>query len=155
MGKLRRRFADCLVEYARYVAWLNAAPEPVHTGKGKPPPPGRERRKDIEQVLGEIPLPEIYGGEYLVAVLFRIGPIRKEEPISDEDIGHWERRRGVELAPWEADILVEMSRAYMSQMHAASKMAAPPPWPPAVKMWKYVTDKINAPQEAPRNGRSQ
>lgn len=105
----------------------------------------RKRREDIEDVLGYLPMPDLDGADYLVTVLFRIGPSVGEKPISEQDICFWEQRRGIELAPWQADAIVDMSRAYMSESYAAEKMSAPPPWPKAVKMWKYVTDKINTP----------
>lgn len=100
-------------------------------------------------------MPEVEGVDHLASILFRVGPVRKEEPITEQDLESWERRRGIELAPWQADLLVDASRAYLSEMHAARKISAAPPWPPAIKMWKYVTDHINAPKKEPQDGRSQ
>lgn len=106
-------------------------------------------------MLGYLPLPEVEDCQHIIDILFKVGPVKREEPISELDLEGWERRRGVQLSPWYADTLIEMSRAYLSEQYSASKVSAPPPWPRAVKMWKYVTDKIHAPQEKAKNGRSQ
>lgn len=103
------------------------------------------RRKDIEEVLGEIEAPRISGGEYLIETLFAVGPVRAEGPLYEEHLQAWERRRGIELAPWEADLLLDLSRAYLTEMHDAREWATLPPWPPAVKMWKYVRDQLGTP----------
>mgnify|MGYP006895663923 CR=1 FL=1 len=103
------------------------------------------RRKDIEEVLGRIEAPAVKGGEYLLDILFKVGPVRGEGPLYEEHLEAWERRRGIELHPWQADVLLEASQAYLSEMHAARDYNALPPWPPAVKMWKYVRDQLNGP----------
>lgn len=77
-------------------------------------------------------------GAHLVQILFKIGPARAEAPIDEAAIEIYERRRGIELEPWQADALVLMSKAYLGEVHAAQKNDAPPPWPEAVKMWHYV-----------------
>lgn len=125
----------------RFAAWLNATPE-APDANGKPGPAGGPRREDIERVLGYLPLPPLNAGQYLVDVLFRVGPVDKEAPINEAALEVWERRRGIALSPWEADTLVDMSRAYLAEMYAARQWAAMPPYPPAVKMWKYVRDQL-------------
>lgn len=101
------------------------------------------RRLDIEEVLGEIEAPQVDHGQYLLDVLFDVGPVRGEGPLYEEHLEPWERRRGVELHPWEADMVLDLSRAYLTEMHAAREWNALPCWPPAVKMWKYVRDQLN------------
>lgn len=101
----------------------------------------RMRRLDIEEILGSIPMPEV-DGVHLVEILFKVGPVKAETSISEADLEPYERRRGIELAPWQADLLVRMSQAYLSEMHAAQKHDAPPPWPEAVKMWQYVRNSV-------------
>lgn len=100
-------------------------------------------------------MPDSCGCDYLVEILFRIGPVIAEGPVKEADIEGWEKRRGVQLTPWQADTIIDMSRAYLGEMHTARQMSAPAPWPKAIKMWKYVTENINAPQEKPRNGNRQ
>lgn len=103
------------------------------------------RRLDIEEVLGRVPAPAVPEGQYLIDILFAVGPIRNEGPIHEEHLQPWEARRGIELHPWQADLLLEMSRAYLAEMHRAREWNALPPWPPARNMWKYVRDQINGP----------
>lgn len=123
------------------------------------------RRLEVEEVLGRVPMPDIGAGKFLVDILFQVGPTRADGPLEESALEPWERRRGIELAPWHADAILAMSRAYMAESHRASHWNAFPPWPPAVKMWKYVRDHKNAPalkaglkepiKEHPRNGNRQ
>lgn len=97
-------------------------------------------------MLGYVPEPDLNGGGYLVEVLFQIGPAHGEAPLAERDLEPWERRRGIMLEPWEADALVGMSQSYLAESYSARTQSALPPWPGAVKMWRYVCDKINAPK---------
>lgn len=103
------------------------------------------RRLDIEEVLGEVEAPRLSGGMHLIEVLFKVGPVRGDGPLYEEHLEAWERRRGIELEPWEADLVLDLSRAYLTEMHDARDWAALPPWPPARNMWKYVRDQLNGP----------
>lgn len=103
---------------------------------------------DIEDILDDVPMPDLTAGEYLLDILFYIGPVRGELPLSEDDFDSWERRRGIELEPWEAEQLVHLSRAYMNEMQEARSISALAPWPKAQKMWKYVTDQKHAKQQA-------
>lgn len=78
---------------------------------------------------------------YLIDLLFKVGPIRGEMPLVDENLEPWERRRGLKLSPWQADLVLDMSKAYMSEMHMAKDISALCPWPKARNMWKYVMDE--------------
>lgn len=116
------------------------------------------RRLEIEEVLGYVPAPDMGTGKFLVDILFQIGPTRAEGPLEESALEPWERRRGIELEPWQADAILAMSRAYLTESHTAGHWNAFPPWQPAVKMWKYVRDQRNGPRpqdpvkEKPRNG---
>lgn len=99
------------------------------------------RRLDIEEILGEIPSPEL-DTRYLIDVLFAVGPSKADGPISEAELEPYERRRGIQFPPWQAELLVEMSQAYLSETRAAEKQDAPPPWPEAVKMWQYVRNAV-------------
>lgn len=105
----------------------------------------RPRRVDFEEVLGLVPAPQLEAGEHLVAILFQVGPSKADAPLDEGALEAWERRRGIELHPWQAEAIVAMSRAYMVEAHAATHWNALSPWPPAVKMWKYVRDQKAAP----------
>lgn len=103
------------------------------------------RRLDIEEVLGHVPAPSVPEGMYLTEILFAVGPTRGDGPIYEEHLQAWEQRRGISLHPWQADILVDLSRAYLAEMHAARGWNALSPWPPGRNMWKYVRDQLNGP----------
>lgn len=79
---------------------------------------------------------------HLVQILFKIGPAKSDGPITEFDIEVYERRRGIDLEPWQADAVIAMSKGYLGETHAAQKNDAPPPWPEAVKMWHYVRHVI-------------
>ena len=103
----------------------------------------RARRLDFLEVMGRIPAPVVQEGQYLLDILFAVGPVRGDGPVYEENLQAWEHRRGIELHPWQADIILELSRDYLSEMHAAREYNALPPWPPAINMWKYVRDQLN------------
>lgn len=102
------------------------------------------RRLDIEEVLGRVEAPSVPEGQYLIEVLFKVGPVRGEGPVYEENLQAWEARRGIELQPWQADLILEMSQAYLSEMHAAREPNAVAPWPPARNAWKHVRDQLDA-----------
>lgn len=106
----------------------------------------RPRREDIEQVLGRLPAPTLGAGLYLIDILFKIGPVEKEAPISAYTLDSWEKRRDIQLQPWEADLITDLSRAYLAEMYAARTLGAQPAWKPAVAMWRYVRDQIDTPR---------
>lgn len=99
------------------------------------------RRLDVEEVLEQAPMPDIGTGKFLVDILFQVGPTKADGPLEESALEPWERRRGIELLPWHADAILTMSRAYMAESHAAKSVSAPPPWPPAVRMWQWVQGK--------------
>jgi hypothetical protein len=92
--------------------------------------------------LGYVPMPQLEVGMYLLDVLFRVGPVRNETALTEGDLEPWERRRGIELAPWQADLILDLSKAYFTEMHAARNRNALCPWATGRGMWKYVTEHI-------------
>lgn len=111
--------------------------------------------------MGRVPAPPLEDGMYLVDILFKIGPVKHEAPLSEGDIEPWERRRGIQLAPWQAELIVDMSKAYLGEMYNARHISSLCPWPPGRNVWKYVQDELHAkpkkqPVEGtPRNGSRQ
>jgi hypothetical protein len=95
------------------------------------------------EVLGRVPSPPLPECMYLVDILFAVGPTRGDGPLYEEHLQAWETRRGIELDPWQADVILEMSRAYLAESYAAREYNSLPPWPPARNMWKYVRDQLN------------
>jgi len=86
-------------------------------------------------------MPEVEAGMHLIDLLFKVGPIRGEMPLVEADLEPWERRRGTELAPWQADLVLDMSQEYLKHIHLGREMSALSPWPYAQKMWMHVTAK--------------
>jgi hypothetical protein len=103
------------------------------------------RRQDMLDVLGRVPVPEVHAGMYLIDILFRVGPIRHETPLVEADLEPYERRRGIELEPWQADLLLDLSKAYFAEMHSAKNRDALCPWEFGRNIWTYVKDQQNAP----------
>lgn len=83
-------------------------------------------------------MPPLENGRHLLDLLFRWGPGKKDGPLEAPDIESWSRQWGIELEPWEVETLSQMSQAYMAELHGASKPDAPPPWPDAAPMWRWV-----------------
>lgn len=133
-----------LVECVKYTAWLNATPEarPVQ-GKSKPVPE-RARRKDIEDAGGYVPMPDVpAAGLDLLNYFFEMGPATKDGPLDMQEVRSWAPplTGADDWPPWQARLFVRLSREYVSMQHLASKRDCPPPWPPAVAMWRWVQNQ--------------
>lgn len=117
------------------------------------------RRADVLEVLDQVPTPVVEFGMYLVDILLQVGPVKSEAALTEADLEPWERRRGIELKPWQAEMLVMLSQEYLMEMHQARQRSALCPWPAGRNMWKYVTDQLSAgkldAQETPNNGNRQ
>lgn len=83
-------------------------------------------------------LPPISGGYYLLEYLFEFGPTDGDKALNAPILESWERLLGIEWQPWQSRLLVQMSRAYMGEMHRATKRDAPPPWAEFAKPWRWV-----------------
>lgn len=92
----------------------------------------------MEAALGYLPQLEVKEGRYLVDILFKVGPARQEAPITEQDLFYWEQRRGIELAPWQADLITMMSRAYLAETYAAREYDAPCPVKGGESLWLAV-----------------
>lgn len=116
------------------------------------------RRLDIEDILGYVPTPDISDGHYLTSILFKVGPSSHESPVSYMELESWQRQHGIELAPWQVDLIIDMSKAYLSETYAARHIGALCPWPLGVKVWMHVTtkkyeqSKSKEPKEPQHNG---
>lgn len=87
-------------------------------------------------------MPPLEFGAYLVDYLFEFGPVKGEGPIDGQDLVAWEHLLGIEWQPWQARLLVRLSRAYLGEMHAAVKRDAKPPWPGAARQWRMVQRRM-------------
>jgi hypothetical protein len=90
-------------------------------------------------------MPEVHAGMYLVDILFKVGPVKHESALVESDLEPYERRRGIYLKPWQADLILDLSKAYFGEMHASKARDALCPWEMGRKIWKYVNDQRNAP----------
>lgn len=88
-------------------------------------------------------MPDIEGLEYLVEYLFRMGPASKDGPLEMREVQSWAPvLTGYDEWPgWQAELFVRLSREYCGEQHRASKRDAEPPWPEAVKMWRWVQNQ--------------
>lgn len=85
-----------------------------------------------------IPQPEIEAGQHLIDALFKIGPSHTDEPLNEGDLEPYERRRGIEFEPWQAELLVEMSKAYLHETHQARNPGAECPWDEMKETWHRI-----------------
>lgn len=49
-------------------------------------------------------------------------------PLSAAELTAWQQGRGLSLAPWEFQTILDMSRAYVAESRAAEKPECPPPY---------------------------
>jgi len=118
---------DELGLYVRQIAWLSAAPETKHKGKGPPPEP--VTRIKTMQKRGEAPTLPPNPAPYLVDWLFEIGPGGgMEGPLCIRHIAADLEALGIEVMPWEATVLRHLSRQYLNESHEARKQDRPPPY---------------------------
>lgn len=76
-------------------------------------------------------------------------------PLCEADLVAWEQRRGVELEPWEADIVIDMAQAYMQAAHDAKHISAISPWPPGQRAYKMAMDLKQEKQSAEQRKKEQ
>jgi hypothetical protein len=73
---------------------------------------------------------------YMVDYLFSAGPTISspmgKTPLTHQEIYAWQMNMGIELCPWEANALREISRQYLSELLQSDKHDSPPPWVPEI-----------------------
>ena len=71
---------------------------------------------------------------YLIQYLFDVGPIEAggmgAAPLSHAEIQAWQCNTGIELTAWEAGMMRDLSKAYLSMSHDATRPSCPAPWTP-------------------------
>jgi len=68
------------------------------------------------------------GALYLVEYMIELGVTYGEQAVPYSEIESWQRQSGIELQPWEARIVKQLSEAYLSESHAARDPDAKAPW---------------------------
>lgn len=86
-------------------------------------------------------MPPIRWGQYLLDYLWEIGPTKKDGPIEAQDLLAWAQLLGIEWEPYEAKLLVHLSKMYLGESHSASKREAPCPWPEFEKAWRWARNQ--------------
>jgi hypothetical protein len=81
-------------------------------------------------------MPPVEWGLYLVEYLFEIGPTMAagmgNGPLMPSEIEAAQRLLGILLEPWEARLLLRLSREYLEESHRATEQNCSPPWEDAV-----------------------
>lgn len=122
------------------MAWLSAVPaRPVEHQRLDAAP----ARDDIQTRLAKLradrndpswypDLPEIEAGEHVLGYLFDAGPSMSAgfgpAPLSHAEIKSWQHNSGVQLVPWEAQLVRMLSMHYVAELQRAEKPDCPPPW---------------------------
>lgn len=116
------------------MAWLNATPKPPEGSKRakaadqapKISRIDRMRRDHILPAMPPNPMP------HLIQRLTDIGITEATgmgpAPLSWREIGEWQRLTGVEMTPWEARLMRQLSLAYIAEGRRAESETCPPPW---------------------------
>jgi hypothetical protein len=75
-----------------------------------------------------------YEVRYLTDYLFEAGPVMSgamaAAPLTHIEIQAWSQLSGIELSPWEARTLRQLSCEHIVESSRASKPDCPPPWSP-------------------------
>jgi hypothetical protein len=146
LGKFLKAGGDALALYVRHAAWLNAVPE-VPQPKTGPRAPRKSRLDLLKADEVEPDMPPLEWGRYLVDYLFEFGPTMAagmgSAPLAPSEIEAAQRLLGIQLQPWEARLLLQLSREYLAESHRATEQGCPPPWddPIAAKVDELATAK--------------
>lgn len=115
----------------RHSAWLNAVPEAPQQGAGERAP-RKSRRDELKDVDIEPDMPPLEWGRYLVDYLFELGPTvaagMGSGPLPPSEIEAGQRLLGIQFLPWEARLLLRLSREYLQESHRATEERCTPPW---------------------------
>lgn len=76
--------------------------------------------------LPDCPAPHIY--QQLIEVGPSMAGAMGAAPLTFGEIDAWVRRAGITLPPWQAKMLVRLSRDYVGELHRAEEHGCPPPW---------------------------
>lgn len=104
----------------------------IPDGKKSKRTPQKARRESIEESGGQLSMPPLEWGDYLVEYLFEVGPTLPTgmgaAPLTPPVIESAQRLLGIEFRPWEARLLLRLSREYLAESLKATEQNCPPPW---------------------------
>lgn len=90
------------------------------------------RRQKIEANGGEITLPPVDLGAYLVHYLWEVGPAASAgfglAAVTFAELHAWQKCAGIDLQPWEVRILRLLSSDYIAESKRAEKPDSPAPY---------------------------
>lgn len=94
--------------------------------------PQKSRREVLKAAGVEPDMPPLEWGRYLVEYLFEFGPTvaagMGSGPLPPSEIEAAQRLLGIQLQPWEARLLLRLSREYLQESHRATVPNCTPPW---------------------------
>lgn len=89
-------------------------------------------RSEAARDNGDGPILPDNPAPYITGWLFDVGPVNSggtgAEPISYRDLAAWQDINGVELMPWEAQLLRQLSGSYLVMASKASALDCPAPY---------------------------
>lgn len=130
MGKLLKRQSEQLSLYVQQIAWLNTAPEPPKRKGAKPEKqPTRLHRMKADKLTPSLP---DNPAPYITDWLMEIGPLASTgmgpAPLGWAEIRAWQDSVGIELDPWEARTIRQLSKEFLTTMHEAKDPTFPAPF---------------------------
>lgn len=82
-----------------------------------------------------------------MAALFEVGPVGNDGFVTWQELRSWQEVVGIDLEPWEACAILDMSKTFMSQKSLSASFACLCPWPQGQKIWQYVSGKLQHKQK--------
>ncbi|TCQ04114.1 hypothetical protein [Sphingomonas sp. PP-CC-3A-396] len=116
------------------MAWLHATPKPdARSRRGREEPATARlsriddlKRKKINPPMPPNPAPHIT--DWLIEMGLTEAAGMGAVPISSRELAAWQDNTSVRLAPWEARLIRELSKAYLAEGRIAESETCPPPW---------------------------
>lgn len=85
----------------------------------------------------------------IVSSLFEVGPILHDGYVTWQELRSWQEIVGIELEPWEACAILDLSKAYLNQKRLSTSLGCLCPWGKGQKIWQYVSaEKYKKQREA-------
>lgn len=116
------------------MAWLNATPKPADGSRRAKVAAQVPKISRLEQLKKDKIAPAMppNPAPHLVDRLVELGLTEAAgmgaAPVSWSTIGAWQSVTGIELAPWEARLLRQLSVEYLAEGRRAESESCPPPW---------------------------
>lgn len=109
---------------------MGATPERPEGDKSKLPVKSRiaRLREGAKDEDFEPDMPDPGDAAYLLAHFWRAGPTEGDRAITSGELRHYQTNMGIELSPWECEVLRRLSLDYLGESHRASKADCQPPF---------------------------